>query len=304
MSESSEFSELAQRDRSLSDSKSEDSALKTQLQLLISANHILHHHNLVDAFGHISIRNPVNPSEYIIAAYDPGAPALVSKFTDLITYHVSDSTPVDPNAAKGYSERYIHGEIFARWPEVNCVIHSHSEAVIPFMTSNIQIKPVFHMAGFLGAEGPRTFDVTKLYTTMDKGEYSPDMLIKSAYLGQSLAQGFRESGKDGEGPAPVVLQHKHGFTCVGESIQRAVYRAIYLQKNCELLQKSIGLMGDGMGSVSYLTEEEAEGCRQMNELTEDKAFRLWLREVEVNPLYHNAEGVPRDLPVGGMKDVH
>jgi hypothetical protein len=34
----------------------------------------------------------------------------------------------------------------------------------------------------------------------------------------------------------VVLQDKQGFTCVGGSIQQAVYRAMYVQQNCVLLR--------------------------------------------------------------------
>lgn len=47
------------------------------------------------------------------------APALVESSDDLIEYHVSDSSPVNPNAKKGYIERHIHGEIFKRYADVN-----------------------------------------------------------------------------------------------------------------------------------------------------------------------------------------
>ncbi|KAF2465621.1 arad-like aldolase/epimerase [Lindgomyces ingoldianus] len=289
--------------------------IKSQLQLLISANHILHYHGLVDAFGHISIRHPLNPNHYIIASYNPGAPALVSSFAHFIEYRVSDSSPLDQDAPRGYSERYIHSEIFKRFPRVMCVVHSHSEAVIPFMTAGVQIRPVFHMAGFLGKDGPPTFDVTRTYQDLEsrKISHSPDMLIKTEHLGAKLAEtfdvqdrAFGDVSVEREVEArPVVLQHKHGFTCVGDSIQNAVYRAIYLQKNCALLKNALDLQSVKRASaadISFLTEEEAKGCAKMNEMTADKAFRLWLREVEVNPLYRNEEGVPKDLPVGGMKD--
>jgi ribulose-5-phosphate 4-epimerase/fuculose-1-phosphate aldolase len=273
--------------------------LKIAFQLLVSANHILHYHGLVDAFGHISIRHPLNPKSYIIAAYDPGAPALVSNRNDFIEYHVEDSEPVHPPQPKGYSERYIHGELFARFPNVQCVIHSHSEAVIPFMTAKVPIRPVFHMAGFLGAEGPPTFDVTTMYPSLQS--YTSDMLIKSRDLGGMLAQHFWDSSTPEDTPSTsVVLQHKHGFTCIGDSIQQAIYRAIYMQKNCALLKDAIDIAGGDAAAIQYLKDDEAQACAKMNELTQDKAFRLWLREVEVNPLYRNDEGIPKSLPVGGM----
>jgi hypothetical protein len=60
--------------------------------MLITANHILHYHGIVDAYGHISIRHPQNPAIYLMSGYM--APALVSSSDDLIEYWVKDSEPV------------------------------------------------------------------------------------------------------------------------------------------------------------------------------------------------------------------
>jgi hypothetical protein len=78
-------------------------SLHQGLRLLIRANHILHQHNLVDAFGHISIRHPLNPDQYLIAAYDPGAPALVRSRSDFIAYDVATSTRARPRATRSAS---------------------------------------------------------------------------------------------------------------------------------------------------------------------------------------------------------
>ena len=78
------------------------------------------------------------------------APALVSSPSDLIHYHVGDSSPVDTQAKKGYQERFIHSEIYKKFPEINSVVHSHSEAVLPFTMNGVPMKPAFHIAGFLG----------------------------------------------------------------------------------------------------------------------------------------------------------
>lgn len=260
--------------------------LHQSLRLLIRANHILHYHGLVDAFGHVSIRHPLNFNHYIIAGYDPGAPALVSSKNHFITYHVSDSTPVDPNAAQGYSERYIHGEIFCQFPEATCVVHSHSEVVIPFTLGNEDVRPVFHMAGFLGHEPVKVFG-------NPRGGEGLDMLVKSQTIGARLAGLFSLE-------RPVVLQHKHGFTTFGRSVEEAIYRAIYMQSNCRLLAQAIGFVGEKR-EVGYLTKEEAAACKVMNEKCQDKSFRLWLREVQVNPLYVNEEGEPEKGEVAGMR---
>lgn len=267
------------------------------LRLLIRANHVLHQHHLVDAFGHISLRHPMAPDQYLIAAYDPGAPALVKSQQDFISYRVRDSTPVDPNAPQGYSERFIHGEIFRRFPAVNCVVHSHSESVIPFTLAGVPVRPVFHMAGFLGSspKGIPVFDAQDAYSDLvGKVEITPDMLIKNQPLGKALARKFHPS-------TPVVLQHKHGFTCVGKSIEEAVYRALYTQTNCELLAKALSFAGGDWQKVHYLDEEEAKSCKKMNEKCVDKSWRLWLKEVQTNPLYESEEGEPEALAVNGMK---
>lgn len=267
-------------------------SLHRQLRLLIRANHILHQHGLVDAFGHISIRHPIHQDQYIIAAYDPGAPALVSSARDFITYHISDSSPVDANAPQGYSERYIHGEVLKCFPHANCVIHSHSEVVIPFTLGNMDVKPVFHMAGFMSSSPLPIFDISHTYANLST--YQPDMLIKTQALGAALAEKLSDE-------QPVVLQHKHGFTTFGESVEEAIYKAIYTQTNCRLLKDAIDLAGGEAGNVAYLTGEEAEACKVMNRKCQDKSFRLWLREVQVNPLYANDEGEPEKGEVAGMK---
>jgi ribulose-5-phosphate 4-epimerase/fuculose-1-phosphate aldolase len=102
----------------------------------------------VDAYGHISVRHPDNPDVYIISG--SLAPALVESSTDFIHYHVADSTPINPEAKQGYQERHIHGEIYKRFPSVMSVIHSHSEAVLPYTMNRVSMLPAFHMAGFLG----------------------------------------------------------------------------------------------------------------------------------------------------------
>lgn len=118
------------------------------LKDLITANHILHHHRVVDAYGHISLRNPVNPHTFFLSR--SVAPALVSSPSDLVEYRIEDASPVRPDAAEGFKERCIHSEILKKYPGVNSVVHSHSEAVLPYTISGVEMRPCFPLAGFLG----------------------------------------------------------------------------------------------------------------------------------------------------------
>ena len=116
---------------------------------LITGNHILHHHGIVDAYSHISVRNPNNAYTFYLSR--SVAPALVSSSGDIVEYNVEDASPVKSDArGSGYVERFIHSEIFKRYPHVNSVVHSHSEAVLPYGICGVPFRAAFHMAAFLG----------------------------------------------------------------------------------------------------------------------------------------------------------
>lgn len=65
------------------------------------------------------------------------APALLSSAADIVEYRVEDASPVDLSSPTGYVERYIHSEVYKRYPEIKSVIHSHSPAVLPFTITGI-----------------------------------------------------------------------------------------------------------------------------------------------------------------------
>jgi ribulose-5-phosphate 4-epimerase/fuculose-1-phosphate aldolase len=118
------------------------------LSTLITANHILHHLSVLDAMGHISVRNPSNHATFFIAKQM--GPAVVSGPDDIGEYYVEDGSPVS-GIGGGYAERYIHSEIMKRYPDVMSVVHSHSEDVLPFtVLEGVGLESVYHMAGFLG----------------------------------------------------------------------------------------------------------------------------------------------------------
>ena len=113
---------------------------------LIAANRILAQEGVVDAFGHVSVRHDRDPNRYLLSR--SLAPALVTA-DDVIEYTL-DSEPVNARGRAQYSERYIHGEIYKVRPDVRAIVHAHPASLVPFGVSTVPLRPVYHMAGFIG----------------------------------------------------------------------------------------------------------------------------------------------------------
>ena len=121
---------------------------------LVLANHILANEGVVDAYGHVSVRDDRNPNHFLLAGH---MAAGVVTAEDIIEYDL-DSNPIRKNAPTGYTERFIHGEIYRARPDVMAVVHCHSPELIPFGATKVPLRPIAHLAGFLG-EGVPVFEI-------------------------------------------------------------------------------------------------------------------------------------------------
>ena len=223
---------------------------------LVLANHILVNEGVLDGFGHISVRDPVNPAQFFIAR--SMAPALVTE-ADLVTCNL-DGEVIAPAGGKTYVERFIHSEIYKARPDVMSVVHSHSPAVIPFGVTGARLRPICHMSGFLGATVP-VYEIRH-----DAGETS-DLLIRNQALGLALAQSL--------GAATVALMRGHGSVTVGVSIKQAVFRAIYTENSARLQ-----LEASRLGEINFLTDGEAQATSDMNDQHLDRPWQMWKRRAQ------------------------
>ncbi len=201
---------------------------------LVLANRILAQHEVLDGFGHVSMRNPDNPEHYFLSR--SLAPELVT-LDDIVEFNL-DSEPVNGDTRRLYLERFIHGEIYKRRPDVQSIVHSHSPSVIPFAASSVRLRPVYHMAGFLTGGAP-VFDIKDKFGCTD-------LLVTCGDHGHELSKVL--------GDANISLMRGHGFVAVGSSVAVAVYRAIYTELNASLQEKAINLGGE----IIYLEDEEGE----------------------------------------------
>jgi HCOMODA/2-hydroxy-3-carboxy-muconic semialdehyde decarboxylase len=219
---------------------------------LVLANRIIADQGVVDGFGHISVRSAKNPTHYFISR--SRAPALVSA-DDIMEYDLDDN-PIDARGRASYLERFIHSEVYKARPDVQSVIHSHSPAVIPFSVSDVPLRPISHMGGFLIRQVP-------VFEIRETGGNETDMLIRNKALGAALAK------KLGDGT--VVLMRGHGDAVVGQSIKAAVFHAIYTEQNARLQAEAMRLGG----KITFLNEIEAAKIGGQNASLVDRPWEIW-----------------------------
>ena len=147
-----------------------------QIDDLVAAYRVLATHAVIDGYGHVSVRSEKNPHRYFLAGHI--APELVRE-EHIIEYDL-DSNPQDANGRESVRERFIHGEIFKVRPEVMSVVHTHSHSVVPFSITTATLKPIFHMAAFIG-HGVPNWDIAD-------AQQGTDMLVKTPFLGAHLAK--------------------------------------------------------------------------------------------------------------------
>ena len=82
---------------------------------LSDASRILARHNILDAFGHVSCRNPENAATFLMSR--SLAPTLVQP-SDVLTLDL-DGEAIDERGARLFLERFIHAEIYRARPDVH-----------------------------------------------------------------------------------------------------------------------------------------------------------------------------------------
>lgn len=222
---------------------------------LVVASHILAAEGVLDGFGHVSIRHPRAPDRYFITR--SLAPALVT-VADIMEFDL-DLRPVDQRGRKVFLECCIHGQIYKARPDVLAVVHSHSPTVIPFGITQVAMRPVFHMAGFL-PHGVPVFEIR------DTGGMT-DILIRDNRLGHALAETL--------GHHTCALMRGHGNVVVGPSLQAAVYRAVYTEVNARLQAQAIALGGP----ITYLDPRESAVILGRKDANYDRPWAMWKRKV-------------------------
>jgi ribulose-5-phosphate 4-epimerase/fuculose-1-phosphate aldolase len=193
------------------------------LRDLVVANRILANENVVDAYGHVSVRNPNHPDHYFLSC--SRSPELVQR-ADIMEFRL-DGTPVDGDSRNPYLERFIHGAAYERNPDIQAVVHSHAEEVLPFTISSQPLLPVIHSAGFMGPEPP-VWDIADKF-----GDTT--LLVVNMEQGRDLAEAFSKRR--------IVLMRGHGFAAAGRSLSEVVRLSVMLPRNAKILTAALQFGG-------------------------------------------------------------
>jgi ribulose-5-phosphate 4-epimerase/fuculose-1-phosphate aldolase len=238
-----------------------DDQLQPLIDDLVAANHILYFHGVVDGYGHVSFRSPIDPTHfYMAAAVSPGRVTA----EDVVELDL-DGRLVGDKQRPIYSERFIHAEIYRARSDVNAVVHSHSPSVIPFGVTGVALRPILHSAAFLYTGVP-VFDTRRV-------KQATSLLVNSPAVGKALAARL--------GSSTVVLMRGHGDAVVAGDIREAVSRAIYTELDARLEMQAIGLGKP----IEYLSPEEGKAMAAPEQTRArgsshgvDRVWQMWLDE--------------------------
>ncbi len=232
-----------------------DQAEAALLNDLLLANHILADQEVLDAFGHISVRSIKNPKHFYLAR--ARAPGLVEP-ADIIEFD-ENAEAIDARGRAPYQERFIHSEIYRARPDVGSVIHSHSPATLPYGLTKQPLLPVTHLSAFLGATPTPVFDIRD---TEGEKNY---MLVRTAPTGAALARTL--------GKRAVVLMRGHGMTVVAPDVRAAVFRAVYTQMNAQVQSEALRF-----GKPNALNAYEADRLD-----APERPWEMWVDRVTKKP---------------------
>jgi ribulose-5-phosphate 4-epimerase/fuculose-1-phosphate aldolase len=228
------------------------STLDSVIQDLVIANRILAKEDVVDAYGHVSIRHPDKPNHFFIAR--SLAPDLVEP-GDIVELGL-DGHPVRDETRPLYLERFIHAAIFEARPDIHAVVHAHAEDVLPFgVAQATPLRPVVHSGSFIGATVP-VWDIADQFG-------DTDLLVRNMDHGRDLARTLAGNN--------VALMRGHGFAAAGRSLIEVVRISVYLPRNARALQHATQLGGD----IKYLSEGEIAARNKGYSPYSSETWRAW-----------------------------
>ena len=219
---------------------------------LVIANRVLAVENVVDAYGHVSMRHPTRPDRFLLSC--SRSPKLVD-VRDILEFTL-DGKVVGDDARPPYLERFIHAAVYEARPEVNAVIHAHAEDILPFsISTTTKLKAVIAPGSDLGHEVP-------VWDIREKFGDATNLLVMNMDHGRDLARRLASNS--------VCLMRGHGFAAGQPSLQEVVRTAVYLPRNARVQMAAMRL-----GEYNPLSFNEIETKKTAHGVASPEAWRAW-----------------------------
>ena len=219
---------------------------------LVVANRILAREEVVDAYGHVSLRHPEHPDRFLLAC--SRAPELIEP-ADILEFDL-EAQPLRKDPRPLYLERFIHAAIYEARPDAMAVVHAHAEDVLPFGISRAPLRPVIHSGAFIGAHVP-------VWDIADKFGQATNLLVTNMAQARDLARAL--------GGNAVALMRGHGFAAGARSLIDVVRLSVYLPRNARVQYKAMQL-----GDIKPLSAGEIEARRSGYKPDSPETQRAWL----------------------------
>jgi ribulose-5-phosphate 4-epimerase/fuculose-1-phosphate aldolase len=194
--------------------------VETAITELVIANRILAHENVVDAYGHVSLRHPLDPKRFLLSC--SRSPEMVEA-ADVLEFDLEGKALAEDKRPL-YLERFIHGAIYEARPDVQAVVHAHAEDTLPFGITDVPLRPVIHSGAFIGASVP-VWDIAQKFGP------ATNLLVTNMAQGRDLASCL--------GGNAVALMRGHGFAAAARSLIDVVRIAVYLPRNARVQQAAM-----------------------------------------------------------------
>ena len=230
--------------------------VETAITELVIANRILAHENVVDAYGHVSVRHPLDPKRFLLSS--SRSPELVEA-ADILEFDLEGKVLAeeerDEKRRPLYLERFIHGAIYEARPDVQAVVHAHAEDTLPFGITGVPLRPVIHSGAFIGAQVP-VWDIAQKFGP------ATNLLVTDMAQGRDLARCL--------GANTVALMRGHGFAAGARSLIDVVRVAVYLPRNARVQQAAMR-----MGEIKPLSDGEIDARTSGYKPESPETQRAW-----------------------------
>lgn len=224
--------------------------LERLLDDLVIANRILATEEVVDAYGHVSVRHPEDPGRFLLAR--SLAPSMVRR-EDIMHFDL-EGNPLQGDARQPYLERFIHAAVYASRPDVVSVVHAHAEDVLPFGISDAPLRPVIHSGSFMGEHVP-VWDIRDRFG-------DTNLLVTNMAQGRDLARCLAGNN--------VSLMRGHGFVAAARSIIEVVRMSVYVPRNARVQMAAMQL-----GSLKPLSPGEIAARNAGYKPHSPETWRTW-----------------------------